>query len=779
VLFLLYQGNEPIAFLESGRKSQKDWKKFNMTVQTSKKKNESSTIRERHISQLSSYPLDMSRFFKEEFRHLHSIEELYHANPGGYLPIIMVWDALVCWNRYLVTGESAHSYEFLSHARWLVEYEVRLKEDAGGWPMFLMHPSTQFLTFCLSSSMQGCAISVLMRAYLLTKDEAFLEVTQRVVHTFERDILDGGVCAPVTDQGVFFEEVAVYPALHTLSGFIFSLFGLYDYVAVTGDGQVECLIRRSLATMHDILDEFDTSFWTRADLLHRHVSTPSQLSLQVALLEALASYSGCEHCAALATRWNDYRHQLISHLRYLLTTFCTSSCQAVWKSVGAIFFHKKPGKTAEETAQEMLRVCIPIPAFPVAGGMRGVLAKTAEVTKDIWQLEFLTHYVGPNQEGLIIHRFGTRKMAPWQFPSVWLYTFAGFCKLVSLLRKGATYDLILVQDGVFTAAFGAMVAKMAGIRSVCIDHGNLGLLNSRAYRTERLSALETTNWSWPRRLFARLRYRGYWPSLSILARIGALFVDHYFIPGVAGDGVEEICKSLGVPQSRITRFANMIEIERHVIPDEKSRAKTRERYGISEDAVIIAIICRLAPEKGLEIALEAISQSLSTLPPEVSKRVRIIIAGDGPLRKQLEKDIYVRGLTQTCLLWGEASAQDVITILGVSDIFLFTSWRAAGCPLTVLEAMASGRAVIASTESLANQKMLAEERGVVLPVGDTERIGRAIVKLVSDPELRRLMGTLARNYVAVHHNADVFRRDLLRVSYWSELDKSLEIEGES
>src|SRR5207248_3431805 len=140
-------------------------------------------------------------------------------------------------------------------------------------------------------------------------------------------------------------------------------------------------------------------------------------------------------------------------------------------------------------------------------------------------------------------------------------------------------------------------------------------------------------------------------------------------------------------------------------------------------------VCRLAPEKGLEIALEAISQALSVLSPNLSSRVRVIIAGDGSLRRQIEEDICLCGLSQTCLLWGEASADEVISLLGLSDIFLFTSWRAAGYPLAILEAMASGCAVIASAQPLAaNEYILAEGRGITVPVGDADQTARALVR---------------------------------------------------
>jgi len=743
-----------------------------LKIQTDKIKSESLVAHKEYMSELPEYPLDMSHFFSGEYRNLNPIEALCDADARAYCPTIVARDALVHWNQYLATNEEMHRHEFLIRAHWLVEHEVHIAKDAGGWPMSSLHPDIR--ARWLSSLMQGWGISVLVRAYLLTSEKVFLEVVRRVVRTFERDILDGGVSTPVGKEGIFFEEVAVYPATHRLKGFIFGLFGLYDYVELTGDAQIEALICRSLTTLHTLLDEFDLGFWTRSDLLHLQLASPAHFALQTMLLEALANYTGCEHCKALALQWKSYQQQLGSRMRYLVTSRCARFGHVLWNRMKTFLFHGQDlPRNYKSIRQGFLRVCVPIPAFPVTGGMRSVLSRVAQVTRDIWQLEYLTQYIGPNPESLVIHRFGTRKMAPWQFPSVWLYTLAGFWKLVSLLRRETGYDVILLQDGIFTAAFGALVAKMAGVRSVCIDHGNLSLLKSRVYRTERIKALKTTNWNWPRRLLARLQYICYWPSLSILAKLGACFVDHYFIPGVAGDGVEEICKSLGVHQSRITRFANMIEIERHVIPDARLRSETLERHGIAADAIIIAIICRLAPEKGLEIALDAISQALSTLPLDMSKRVRVIIAGDGPLRKQLEDDVHLRGLTQTCLLWGEASAEEVITILGMSDIFLFTSWRAAGYPLAVLEAMASGCAVIASTESLANQEMLAEGRGVVLPVGDAEGASRALVKLVSDPELCRQMGSLARNYVVVRHSAKRFRRSLVRVTCWSGLDELL------
>lgn len=688
------------------------------------------------------------------------------VHQAGYQPTSIAQYALSQWNHYLATNDERHRQIFLAQALWLVEHEARIGNDAGGWPISHPHPDVRGESPWLSALAQGNALSVLVRAYQLTQEEVFLEVARRAVRTFHLDILDGGVSAPLGEVGIYFEEVAVYPATHILSGFIFALFGLYDYVALTGDVQTERLIFRSLATMHSLVDEFDVSFWTCSDLLHRHLASPAHLELQAELLEALAKYNGCEHCSRLASRWKNYRLNVGSRLYYLINKHCTCLGSLLLSRLRSVLFPKRQ-------VSSFLRVCVPIGTFPFTGGMHTVLANIKQVTQDIWQMEYLTQYVGPNTEGYIIHQYGTAKMGTWQFPAVWLHFLAGFKKLISLVRHPPGYSIILPQDGVTTGAFASLVAKLAGVRVVCIDHGDLGFLRSSIYRDERVKALTTRHWF--RRMLAHFQLMWYWPSLFLFARLNAAFIDHLLIPGVAGDGVEEICEQLGVHQSRITRFANMIDMNRHVIPDADRKAQMREKIGILSDAIVITMICRLAPEKGLDIALEAISQALSALPPRTRTQVRIIIVGDGPERKQVEEDVRRRGLSEALVFLGEVPTTDVISILGVSDIFLYTSRRAAGYPLAILEAMASGCAVISSSVPLANVRMLAEERGIVVPVGDIERTCLALIRLLSNPALCRQMGDLAREYIAMHHSPAAFRRTLRRATYWSGLDELLTI----
>jgi glycosyltransferase involved in cell wall biosynthesis len=418
------------------------------------------------------------------------------------------------------------------------------------------------------------------------------------------------------------------------------------------------------------------------------------------------------------------------------------------------------------------RVCVVIQDFPTAGGVGTVLQGIEEVMKDYWQVEYLTQYVGLGADRYIIHKFGTRRMTPWYFPFVWLYVLSGIRKFISLMRHEARFDLILPQDGVFSGALAGIAGKLTGVRVVCIDHGDLSLFtprNKRILQAERIAAIAKKNWPWAVRLLSRKLLVFYWPSRYLLACIAARFIDHYLIPGVPGDSVDEGCQIIGIHPSRVTRYRSMIDMRHHVLPDAASKAAWREQKGLPADARVVTIACRLAPEKGLDSALHSLYQALPELAPTQRQRVRVVIAGHGPLRKQVEDDILRYGLSEYCSLWGELSSSEVIELLGGSDVFLYTSTRGACYAMAILEAMASACAVIASTEPLSNALLLAEGRGYAVPPNDVDQISQALVSLLNEEQHCQQMGRLAREYIAAYHSPELFRRELLEATGQREL----------
>ena len=446
---------------------------------------------------------------------------------------------------------------------------------------------------------------------------------------------------------------------------------------------------------------------------------------------------------------------------------------------------RRPGLESRRPGLESRRprVCVIVPAFPVVGGILTVLEGMEQAMRDVWRIEYLTQYVGTEEAAgarYMIHRFGTRRMTPWYFPFAWLYVLAGAAKLLALKRRVWRYDVLLPQDGIFSALLAGLAGKIIGARVSVIDHGDLSLFtprNQRIYRAERRAAIATKGWPWFVRLAARALLSLYWPSRWLAARLAARLVDHYLIPGVPGDSSADGCAIIGIPAERVTRYNSMIDVEQHVVPAGAGRAALRAAKDLPADALVVAIVCRLAPEKGLDIALASIEDALTRLAPEQRARVRVVIAGDGPERASLERDAQRRGLADRhederheddphkggrYMFWGELAAEEVRALLGISDIFLYTSTRGACMAMAVLEAMASGCAVIASTEPLANATLLAEGRGIAVPAGDVAQTSDALLLLLDDARLCRSMGIAAREYIRAYHNPAAFRRVLLR-----------------
>lgn len=275
-------------------------------------------------SELPPYPIDMWPRLALPYGPLDEAGVPYaratKTYPAGHYATTIAQYALANWNTYLATGDARHKQAFMIQADWLVVNESRLSKDASGWPFTFPLHDYYALAPWLSGLTQGNGISVLVRAYRLTGEDVFLQVARRAVRTFELDIRDGGVSTSIGDDGVFFEEVAAYPAAHILNGYIYALFGLYDYVALTRDAQIATLIQDSLTTMHSLINEFDMGYWSRYDLLHRHPAPRFYHALHVTMLDALARYSGCEHCAALATRWAEYQHSFRCRFSYFIVS---------------------------------------------------------------------------------------------------------------------------------------------------------------------------------------------------------------------------------------------------------------------------------------------------------------------------------------------------------------------------------------------------------------------------------------------------------------------------
>jgi hypothetical protein len=385
--------------------------------------------------------------------------------------------------------------------------------------------------------------------------------------------------------------------------------------------------------------------------------------------------------------------------------------------------------------------------------MASVLAGVERAMAGEWDLEYLTWHPGPSDPPRPIHRFGAADTNPWDVPGVWAYVRSGRAAVGRLLRE-ARYDLLLPQDGVYTGYFTLQGVASGGVPVIPMDHGNVTLPRSQAFREERLSRDGRPRAAWS---LTGARFALYRRTLSRMATEVARSADGLL---AAGDDVAEAWEQqFGAKRGRIVQFPFAVDVGAYEPLPAGDRAAARAGEGIPADAIVLAMVNRLVPEKAPLFALRAIARAASLLPQERRPDLRVLIVGDGPLREEVETEMRRLGLASTCSLTGSVSPGEVTRLLRVSDAFLYTATRGINS-LAVLEAMAAGCAVVATTRPQLIATYLDEGRGIAVPPGDLEAAAQGIARVLGDPELAHGMGTRARAYVAQHHTDAELRRSL-------------------
>jgi glycosyltransferase involved in cell wall biosynthesis len=182
---------------------------------------------------------------------------------------------------------------------------------------------------------------------------------------------------------------------------------------------------------------------------------------------------------------------------------------------------------------------------------------------------------------------------------------------------------------------------------------------------------------------------------------------------------------------------------------ERRRPDLRRHLGVDRRFGFLHV-GRLAPEKHVELVLEAYRRCVATLGED---RVRLVIAGDGPSRAALAS-----GAPPGVVFLGYLDRKTELPDLYASmDGFLFSS-ETETLGLVVLEAMASGLPVVATPAMGVGEHLHHGVNGLQYPAGDVETMAQLMIRLVSDRDLRSSL-------------AEGARQTALGLSWDSELDR--------
>jgi glycosyltransferase involved in cell wall biosynthesis len=169
------------------------------------------------------------------------------------------------------------------------------------------------------------------------------------------------------------------------------------------------------------------------------------------------------------------------------------------------------------------------------------------------------------------------------------------------------------------------------------------------------------------------------------------------------------------------------------------RARFREELGVDDETVLVGIVGRLTEIKNHQMFLNSIAR----LPADERRRMRFVVIGDGSLRARLEEQARSLGLGGDVIFAG--GRKDPEYFYPALDIVALTS-RNEGTPLTLIEAMANARPIVATSVG-GVVDLLGDGRGICVPSGDEEAFAAALSRLAADRQLQKELGARGLEFV--------------------------------
>ena len=365
----------------------------------------------------------------------------------------------------------------------------------------------------------------------------------------------------------------------------------------------------------------------------------------------------------------------------------------------------------------------------VPGGTLGVLRDWVPRLASCGDVSVVS--LGPDRASLGVPTvtLGARWSHPFRFPNAIGYVVRMAAAAIRSGPGGAS-TVLVPQDGLATGAAAVLASFLAGSRVVVMEHGSAAAVGTDRFWRERSAG----------KFIPALRGVLLRTMLGVLHRVVLRRMD---VALLAGEEEIAAYRSRGVDEGRLLRYRFGIDLDLFHPASAAERAAARKRWGVEDDSPVILTVGRLSPEKGLDDLLAAVAGLRDDL------AARLLVAGDGPLRAELERSAATAGIRVTFI--GGLARELVASVLHSADCFAYAARRGANTPFAVLEAMSSGLPVIATAAPRVHRAMLADGRGIAIDPGDRAALRAGIDRYLRDPEGAATAGAAARRYVEAHH----------------------------
>ena len=217
----------------------------------------------------------------------------------------------------------------------------------------------------------------------------------------------------------------------------------------------------------------------------------------------------------------------------------------------------------------------------------------------------------------------------------------------------------------------------------------------------------------------------------------------------------------GIDAYKFQVVYNGVNVESYQAKPSKKRYCAK--LGLPDDAVLFGVITRLVePKKGLAYLIESFK-----IVTAKNERAYLLIVGDGPAKKKLQRKVKRLKLTERVLFLG--IRKDVPKLLCLLDVFvLFSNYEGFG--IAIIEAMAAARPVIASRVGGIKEIVIDEKTGFLVSPRDVKAMAEKCLLLAKDRDLAHKMGQAGlkrvKQYFSVEetvHKTGLIYASLLRL----------------
>jgi glycosyltransferase involved in cell wall biosynthesis len=220
----------------------------------------------------------------------------------------------------------------------------------------------------------------------------------------------------------------------------------------------------------------------------------------------------------------------------------------------------------------------------------------------------------------------------------------------------------------------------------------------------------------------------------------------------ASDAVRRMLVADGVPAARAVTVHEGIDLG-HV--DAAPPADLHADLWLPHGSPVVGNVAALVPHKGQRHLIEAAAIVVTRVPD-----ARFVIAGEGELRPALERQIKEHHLEKHVFLAG--FRPDILSVHKGFDIFVMSSVT-EGLGTSLLDAMACGKPIVATTAGGMPEVVEEGTTGLLVPPRDHQAMAEALVKLLTNPQLRARMGAAGLARVRARFSAERMVQDTLEV----------------